>query len=139
MLVGVAQRVDAAAIFLLIKFFALADLDHPLRAAALAPVEIPVGQPIVARRGAMTASVYLGHGLPPRDAERTRHHGEAVLVSIKGGPFEAHVETHRASRPTLWLPFHAFGAREPVLPVIVPVHEGDAVLVGEPHVFVFAQ
>src|SRR5580658_1837518 len=54
-LIGVAQRIDAAAIFLLIKFLALADFDHAGGAAALAPVEIPIAQALIAARRTVPA------------------------------------------------------------------------------------
>src|SRR5690606_21522944 len=42
MVVCVAQRIDATAVFLLVEALTLADLDHPRRTATLAPVVIPV-------------------------------------------------------------------------------------------------
>src|SRR5579872_487425 len=114
MLIGVAQRIDAAAIFLLVKLFALADLDHALGAAALAPVEIPVAQAVVSAGGAVPAIVDLGHVLPARNAERRGHDRKIVLMGVKRRALEAHVKTHGAARPALGLPFHALGPRKPV-------------------------
>src|SRR5690242_7941679 len=80
--IGVTQGINTAAIFLLIKLLALADFYHARRAAALSPVVIPIGQPVIASRGAAAAIVDLLHVLPARDAEGTRHHGKAILERV---------------------------------------------------------
>ena len=67
--VGVAQGIDAAAIFLLIKMLALRDFDHTVGTALLAPVVIPIGEAFITRGGAAAAIVDLLHVLPPGDAE----------------------------------------------------------------------
>src|SRR5687767_4816888 len=67
MAVGVAQRIDAAAVFLLVEGLALGDLDHPGRAALLAPVVVPVDEVGITRCGADAAAVDLRHVLPARD------------------------------------------------------------------------
>src|SRR5215472_16849771 len=51
MKICITQRVGATAILLLVELLALADLDHTLRAAALAPVEVPIGKAFIGRRG----------------------------------------------------------------------------------------
>src|SRR6185503_10353546 len=99
--VGVAQRIDAAAILLLVELFALADLDHAVGAALLAPVVVPVHQSRVARGGAHPAAVDLLHALPARDAERAGDDRETVLVRVERRALETHVEAHGAARAAL--------------------------------------
>ena len=119
--------------------FALADFNHALRAAALAPVEGPVLDIRVGRGGADTAFVNLVHVFPAADAERAGNHRKAVLMRVQRGALEAHVETHGAAFAALGFPFHAFGARKPVVGIVVAVDEGDVVFFGKGDVFVFAQ
>ena len=66
--IGVAQRINAAAVLLLVKFFALSDLLHSLRAALLAPIELPIFQTRIATSGTDTAAIDLIHIFPARDA-----------------------------------------------------------------------
>src|SRR5690606_17251885 len=124
---------------LLVEFLALADLDHPGGAAALAPIVLPVAQAFVGSCRAAAAIVDLLHVLPARDAERGGDHREAVLMGVERRALEAHVEAHGAADAALGLPLHAPGAREPVVLVVVGIDEGDAVLLGEADVLVLAQ
>src|SRR5687767_1793503 len=137
--IGVTQRLDAAAVLLLVELLALADLDHALGAALLAPVEVPVHEIGVARRGAAAAVVDLVHVLPARDAERAGHDGEAVLVGVERSALEAHVEAHGAAPALLRLVFHPLRAREPVVGVVVRIHERHAELLREADVLALAQ
>src|SRR5690606_38679600 len=138
MAVGVAQRVDASAVLLLVERFALADLDHARRAAALAPVVGPVHQIGIARCRPLAAAVDLVHVLPARDAQRAGNGVEAVFVGVKGGALETHVEADGATGAALMLVFEARDALEPVVAVVVGVDELDAVLFGKTDVLVFA-
>src|SRR5262249_42154849 len=127
-LVGVAQGIDAAAIFLLIEFLALADLDHAGGAAALAPVVGPIGQPVIFGGGACPAAIDLVHVLPARDAQGRGDDRKAMLMGIKRGALEPHVEAHGAAGTALRLPFQALGPGHPVVGVVIGVDEGDVVL-----------
>ena len=62
-----------------------------------------------------------------------------MFVGIQGGALETHVETHGAADAALGLVFHAFGALEPVVHVVIGVDKGHAVFFGKGDVFVFAQ
>lgn len=64
MQITVAQRVDAAAVLLLVKALALADIDHPRGSALFAPVVIPVDHVWIMSGGALAAVVDLLHVLP---------------------------------------------------------------------------
>ena len=139
MFVAVAQRVDTAAVFLHVEMFAFADLDHALAAAAFAPVVSPVLHVGIGRGGTHAAVVDLLHVFPAADAQRAGDDGEAVFVGIERGAFKAHVKAHAASPSAFGIPFHAFGARKPVVGVVVAVDKGHVVLVCKGDVFVFAQ
>src|SRR5690606_12028429 len=136
--VGVTRGIGAAAVFLLVELLALADLDHALRAALLAPVVLPVDEAGIARGRPHAAVVDLGHVLPARDAQRAGDHGEAVLVGVQRRALEAHVEAHRAAHAPLRLVLHAARPREPFFLVVVRVDELDAVLFRERDVLALA-
>jgi hypothetical protein len=136
--VGVSQRIHAAAIFLLVKLFALADFDHARRSAAFAPVVGPVDKLGVARRGALAAAIDLVHVFPARYAQRTDDRVEPVFVCIQSRALEPHVKAGGAARAALRLVFQPLDSLEPVVHVVVGVDEFDMVLPGEPDVFVFA-
>src|SRR5690606_15990655 len=129
--IGVTQRIHAAAVLLLVELLPLADLDHALGAALLAPVVLPVHEARIARRGPHAAVVDLRHVLPARDAERAGDDGKAVLVGVERRALEAHVEAHGAAPAALGLVLHAAGAGEPLVLVVVGIDELDAVLLGE--------
>src|SRR3569623_1196840 len=137
--IGIAQRIDAAAIFLLVEFLALADIDHAGGTAALAPIVVPVLQSLVFRGCALSAIVDLRHVLPARDTERTRYHRKAVLMRIERGALKAHVKAHGAACAALRLPLHALGSRKPVVLVVVSIDETNAMLLGKAHVLILAQ
>ena len=83
--------------------------------------------------------VDLLHVFPAADAQRAGDDGKAVFMGVERGAFEAHVEAHGAALAAFGFPFHAFGAGEPVIGVIVAINERDVVFFGEGDVFVFAQ
>lgn len=62
--IGIAQRIGATAVFLLVEMLALADFYHARAASAFAPVEIPINQVIVRFGSAMAAAVDLFHVFP---------------------------------------------------------------------------
>lgn len=64
MQIAIAQRVDAAAVLLLVKALALADIDHPRGSALFTPVIIPVDHAWIMPGGALAAVVDLLHVLP---------------------------------------------------------------------------
>ena len=137
--VGIAQGIGTAAVFLLVETLALADFNHARTAAAFAPVEVPIHQAGVFFSSTAAAIINLVHVFPAGNAEAAGEHGKAVFVGILGSFFKAHVETHGAAFAALRFPFHAFGARKPVVGVVVAVDEGDVVFFGKGDVFVFAQ
>jgi hypothetical protein len=62
-----------------------------------------------------------------------------VLVRVKRGALEAHVEAHRAADAALRLPLHSSRPREPVFLVVIGIHEGYAVLLRETDIFLLTQ
>mmetsp|Transcript_12864 Transcript_12864/g.30211 ORF Transcript_12864/g.30211 Transcript_12864/m.30211 type:complete len:220 (-) Transcript_12864:931-1590(-) len=139
MTVGVPQRVNTAAVFLLVEVLALADLDHARRAATLAPVVFPVHHTWVLGRRTHAAVVDLLHVLPTRYTQRTGDHRKAMLMRIQRRALEAHVEAHGAAHAALGLVLHPPGPLEPVVPIVVGIDEGHAELLGEADVLVLAQ
>ena len=137
--IGVAQGVGASAVFLLVEMFAFADFNHARAAAAFAPVEVPVHNARIVRGGAVSAIVDLRHIFPARNAQRAADDFEAVFVRVQSGALETHIEAHGAADAAFGFVFHAFGALEPVVHVVIGVDKGHAVFFGKGDVFVFAQ
>src|ERR1700687_786731 len=90
--IGITQRIDTSAIFLLVEFLTLADVDHALTPPALAPIVVPVGESLVGCRCASTTRIDMSHIFPARDAKRAGHHWEPVFMGIKRRALETHVE-----------------------------------------------
>src|SRR5436190_750467 len=105
-----------------------------MSAALFAPVELPVRHVGIAVCGANSGGIDLLEVLPARDAKATGDDGKIVLVRVERGALEAHVEACGAARAALGFPFESLHALEPVLRVVVRIHEGDAVLLREPDV-----
>ena len=61
-----------------------------------------------------------------------------MLMRVKGGADKAHIKAHRAALSALGDEFHAFGAGEPVLHIVIRVHKGNAQLIGKADIFVLA-
>src|SRR5690606_31576192 len=116
--VGVAQRIDAPTIFLLIKLLALGDLDHARRAAALAPVVRPVDQIRITGCRAFPAAIDLVHVLPARNPQRTGYCVKTVLMGVKRSTLEPHVEADRAAFAPFRFIFKTFDTLEPVVAII---------------------
>ena len=64
MLIGVAQAVGTAAVFLLVKCFILGDINHAVRAAAFAPIIGPISKIVVLSGGTNSTAIDLIHILP---------------------------------------------------------------------------
>src|SRR5690606_30597223 len=125
--VGVAQRVHAAAVFLLVEILALADLDHALGSAALAPVVCPIEHAGITGRGTFPAVVDLLHVLPAGNSQGTRDGVVAVLVRIQGRALEPHVEADSTTQAAFRLVLQALHPLEPVVAIIIRIDELDTV------------
>ena len=139
MLVGVAQRVNAAAIFLLIKFLALRNLDHAVGAALLAPVVIPIAEPLITRCCAAAAIIDLLHILPARNSKTGGEKRKTVFMGIKRRALETHVKTLRAALAALRLPLQSLDAREPIVAIVIGIDERNIHLFGEADILDLAQ
>src|SRR5690606_38151566 len=137
--VGVAQGIRAAAIFLHVELLTLAYFEHTRRASFLAPVECAIRDARILASRTHAAVADLLKIFPTRDAQRTGDYRKTVVVGVQGSTFESHVETHRTADAALRLVFHAFRTGKPVINVVVGIHEGYPVLFCKANVFVFAQ
>ena len=57
-------------------------------------------------------------------------------MGVERSTLKAHIKTHGAAFAAFRFPFHAFGAGEPVIGVVVAINERDVVFFGEGDVFV---
>ena len=62
--VGIAQRVDAAAVFLLVELFSFGDLVHPLGTAFFSPIMCPISYSGVTGSRLYAAGIDLVHVFP---------------------------------------------------------------------------
>ena len=60
-----------------------------------------------------------------------------MLMGIQGRALKAHIKTHGAAFSPLRLPFQPLDAREPVLPVIIGINNGNGALLGKTYIFLF--
>ena len=62
-----------------------------------------------------------------------------MFMGVQRRSLKAHVKAHRATDAALRLVLHAFRTREPVVGVVVGIHERDTVLAGKADIFLLAQ
>ena len=128
MQVTVPERINAAAVFLLVKLFPLADLNHARGSALFTPVIVPVHHTRIARRRTLAAVIYLLHVLPAGDPQRAADDAESIFCRIERRTLETHIEAHGAADAALGFPFHAFRALKPVIGVVIGINKRHAVL-----------
>ena len=80
--VAISQGLNAAAIFLLIKFFLLTDFNHSLRTAFFPPVIVPKNQVRIMTCGTLSAIIHLLQVFPARNAQRSGKNSKTVFVCI---------------------------------------------------------
>ena len=127
MQVTVPERINAPAVFLLVKLLPLADLNHARGAALFTPVIVPVNHTRIARGSTLAAVIYLLHVFPAGDPQRAADDAESIFCRIERRTLETHIEAHGAADAALGFPFHAFRALKPVICIVIGINKRHAV------------